>query len=55
MGRRENLGTRLIIEVFIKTELIIEGNQHKLSFDANVSSFSLAESPPRDLQITTYK
>ena len=26
-----------------------------LSFDANVSSFSLAESPPRDLQITAYK
>ena len=27
MARRENLGARLIIEVFIKTELIIEGNQ----------------------------
>ena len=27
----------------------------KLSFDANVSSFSLAESPPSDLQITAYK
>ena len=26
-----------------------------LSFDANVSSFSLAETPPRDLQITAYK
>ena len=26
-----------------------------LSFVANVSSFSLAESPPRDLQITAYK
>ena len=26
-----------------------------LLFDANVSSFSLAESPPRDLQITAYK
>ena len=26
-----------------------------LSFDANVSSFSLAKSPPRDLQITVYK
>ena len=29
-ARRENLGTTLIIEVFIKTELIIEGNQYKL-------------------------
>ena len=26
-----------------------------LSFDANFSSFSLAESPPCDLQITAYK
>ena len=26
-----------------------------LSFDANVSSCSLAESPPHDLQITAYK
>ena len=26
-----------------------------LSFNANVSSFSLTESPPRDLQITAYK
>ena len=26
-----------------------------LSFEANFSFFSLAESPPRDLQITTYK
>ena len=26
-----------------------------LSFDANFSAFSLAESPPRDLQITAYK
>ena len=26
-----------------------------LSSDANFSSFSLAESPPRDLQITAYK
>ena len=26
-----------------------------LSFDANVASFSLAKSPPRDLQITAYK
>ena len=26
-----------------------------LSFDVNVSSFSLANSPPRDLQITAYK
>ena len=29
--------------------------QQLLSFDANVSSFSLAESPPCDLQITAYK
>ena len=27
-------------------------SQNKLSFDANFSSFSLAESPPRDLKIT---
>ena len=27
----------------------------KLSFPANFSSFSLAESPPHDLQITAYK
>ena len=26
-----------------------------LSFEANFSFFSLAESPPRDLQITAYK
>ena len=32
------------------------GNKQKeLSFNANVSSFSLAESPPRDLQINAYK
>ena len=32
------------------------GNKQKaLSFNAIVSSFSLAESPPRDLQITAYK
>ena len=47
------------------TEIIIpstrEGTEYGvyeedvLSFDANVSSFSLAESPPRDLQITAYK
>ena len=30
-------------------------NNSPLSFDANVSSFSLAESSPRDLQITAYK
>ena len=29
--------------------------QHILSFDANISPFSLAESPPRDQQITVYK
>ena len=29
--------------------------QKALSFNANVSSFSLAKSPPRDLQITAYK
>ena len=29
--------------------------QSIISFDANVSSFSLAESPPHDLQITAYK
>ena len=32
-----------------------EETKNQLSFDANVSSFSLAESPPRDLQITAYK
>ena len=31
------------------------GTQVILSFAANFSSFSLAESPPRDLQITAYK
>ena len=32
------------------------GNKQKaLSFNAIVSSFSLAESPPRDLQINAYK
>ena len=31
------------------------GTQVILSFVANFSSFSLAESPPRDLQITAYK
>ena len=32
------------------------GNKQKeLSFNANVSSFSLAESPPRDLQINAHK
>ena len=30
-------------------------SQNQLSFDAIFSSFSLAESPPRDLQITAYK
>ena len=29
--------------------------QKALSFNANVSSFSLAESPPCDLQVTAYK
>ena len=29
--------------------------QKALSFNVNVSSFSLAESPPRDLQINAYK
>ena len=29
--------------------------ESQLSFDANFSSFSFAESPPRDLQITAYK
>ena len=29
--------------------------QALLSFEANFSFFSLAESPPRDLQITAYK
>ena len=29
--------------------------QQPLSFDANFSSFSLADSPPRDMQITAYK
>ena len=36
--------------VFIKQKCW-ETNIPDLSFDANVSSFSLAESPPRDLQI----
>ena len=30
----------------------VQQKQHGLSFDANFSSFSLAESPPRDLKIT---
>ena len=29
--------------------------ERKLSFEANFYFFSLAESPPRDLQITAYK
>ena len=40
--------------VFIKQKCC-ETNITDLSFDTNVSSFSLAESPPRDLQITAYK
>ena len=35
---------------------IPEENKYRiLSFEANFSFFSLAESPPRDLQITAYK
>ena len=35
--------------------LVPQLKKNLLSFDANVSSISLAETPPRDLQITAYK
>ena len=38
----------------IKTRLQEEGDT-KISFEANLSFFLLAESPPRDLYITAYK
>ena len=34
-------------------ELVFQ--QQVLLFDANISSFSLAESPPRDLRMIAYK
>ena len=37
------------------TDCILGIKYHLLSFDANFSSFSLAENPPRDLQINAYK
>ena len=38
----------IIVMIFFDKTLL-------LSFEANFSFFSLAESPPRDLQITVYK
>ena len=40
---------------FCYLQLALSPRKINLSFDANVSSFSLVESPPRDLQITGYK
>ena len=34
---------------------ILKKKQKEYDFHANCSSFSLAKSPPRDLQITAYK
>ena len=42
-------------ETHLTQERLGRRQQCKLSFDANFSTFSLAESPPRDLQITAYK
>ena len=45
------LTSALIIPDITKTS----SNNCLLSFDTNFSFFSLAEGPPRDLQITVYK
>ena len=52
----DNIETAAQTEKRIKNKYVktVIGSWWK-SFDANVSSFSLAESPPRDLQITAYK
>ena len=51
--------TKTIIETSWEYfSILIYGRKRKqkqLSFDAFFSSFPLAESPPRDLQITAYK
>ena len=49
-SEHEGFRSGALLSVVTKTN-----NNVLLSFDANVSSFSLAESPPRDLQITAYK
>ena len=45
----------LDMERAAQTEKRIKKQIYQISFDTNFSSFSLAESPPRDLQITAHK
>ena len=45
----------LDMESAAQTEKKNKKQIYQISFDANFSSFSLAESPLRDLQITAYK
>ena len=44
-----------IIFIYLFIHKLAQAKHSLLSLDANVSSFSLAESPPRDLQVTAYK
>ena len=53
------LKARLVVFIgllfYFKSRLVVYFGVTMIIFNANVSSFSLAESPPRDLQITAYK
>ena len=41
--------------LFLESEFMCGANKLYLSFDVFIPSFSLAESPPSDLQMTAYK